>query len=158
MAKQVRDRYVTGGDWKYAERFRVEWQTRAVCIAALTWSLGSFATVAAAAIDTQLVIGVAMTLLSAVAAVAGSLRWVQIGCEFKRARDEKRVHDEVLQERKAEYDRWVVKLAATRPSESEMEYWLYCDKTVVLGKALRHYKLAWQDVIAHAFLPTPARE
>jgi hypothetical protein len=39
-----------------------------------------------------------------------------------------------------------------------MEYWLYCDKTVVLGKALRHYKLAWQDVIAHAFLSTPAKD
>lgn len=158
MARQVRDRYEAGGDWKYAERFRVEWRTRAVCIAALAWALGSFAAVAAAAISTQLVVGVAMTLLLAAAGVAGCFQWIRIGCEFKRYRDEKRVRDEALRERRAEHERWVEKLAATRPSESEMEYWLYCDKTVVLGKALRHYKLAWQDVIAHAFLPTPAKD
>lgn len=156
MARQVRDLYEAGGDWKYMERFRVEWRTRAMCIAALTWALGSLAAVSAAAIGTQPVAGVAMTLLSAVAGAVGSLRCVRIGCEFKRHRDDQRVHDEARRERAAERDRWVAKLEATRPSESEMEYWLYCDKTVVLGKALRHYKLAWQDVIAHAFLSTPA--
>jgi hypothetical protein len=158
MARQVRDRYEAGGDWKYVERFRVDWRTRAACIAALIWALGSLVAVAAAAIDAQPVLGVIMTLLSAVAGLAGSLLWVRIGCEVKRYRDEKRVREEALREREAERDRWVAKLAATRPSESEMEYWLYCDKTVVLGKALRHYKLAWQDVIAHAFLSTPAKD
>ena len=119
MARQVRDLYEAGGDWKYMERFRVEWRTRAVCIAALTWALGSLA-VSAAAIGTQLVAGVAMTLLPAVAGVAGSLRWVQIGCEFKRQRDEQRVHDEARRKRATERDRWVAKLEATRPSKSEM--------------------------------------
>jgi len=156
MARQVRDLYESGGDWKYTERFRVGWQTRATCIAALTWAIGSLAAVSAAAIGARPVVGVAMTLLLSVAGVAGSLRWVRIGCEFKRYRDDRRGHDEARREREAERDRWVAKLEATRPSESEMEYWLYCDKTVVLGKALRHYKLAWQDVIAHAFLSTPA--
>ncbi len=33
-----------------------------------------------------------------------------------------------------------------------MEAWLVCDKTILIDKALRQYRMSWQDVIAHAVL------
>ena len=38
-----------------------------------------------------------------------------------------------------------------------MESWLDADKTLILDQALKHYRLAWHEVIAHAFLPRPNR-
>ncbi|GAA3757218.1 hypothetical protein [Salinactinospora qingdaonensis] len=38
-----------------------------------------------------------------------------------------------------------------------MEAWLNCDKTIIIDKALRRYRLAWHDILAHAVLQTPAR-
>ncbi|MGH3741017.1 MAG: hypothetical protein ACRDT1_06760, partial [Micromonosporaceae bacterium] len=54
------------------------------------------------------------------------------------------------------YQRWERRLLATRPSEEDMERWLDCDRKLLLDRAMRHYKLAWRDVIAHGFLQTPA--
>ena len=59
-------------------------------------------------------------------------------------------------DRQAEHRRWVKKLEDTRPDESTMEAWLNCDKTVLLNEALKHYKLAWRDVIYSCVLQTPA--
>lgn len=38
-----------------------------------------------------------------------------------------------------------------------METWLNCDKTLLLDDAMRRYRLAWHDIIAYAFLQTPAK-
>jgi hypothetical protein len=38
-----------------------------------------------------------------------------------------------------------------------MESWLTCDRTALLDEALEHYRLAWRDVLAYAFLQTPSK-
>ena len=50
-----------------------------------------------------------------------------------------------------EFLRWSARLKP-RPSDAEMAAWLDCDLTVLLGKAIDHYKLVRHQVITHAML------
>jgi hypothetical protein len=54
----------------------------------------------------------------------------------------------------AEFTRWTDRLKA-RPTDAEMAAWLDCDRTVLLGQAIGHYKLARHQVLTHAFLERP---
>src|SRR5699024_1441874 len=83
--------------------------------------------------------------------------WADCRGERRHLPEQKQEHQETLQARKAEYERWKSKLEGLRPSEEEMESWLDADKTLILDQALKHYRLAWHEVIAHAFLPRPNR-
>ncbi|MGH8527481.1 MAG: hypothetical protein ACREXY_25710, partial [Gammaproteobacteria bacterium] len=56
-----------------------------------------------------------------------------------------------------EYERWKAFVDATRPSETQMETWLTCDKTLFVDEVLRHYQLSWRDIIIHTILMTPVR-
>ncbi|MGH3266629.1 MAG: hypothetical protein ACRDNS_32115, partial [Trebonia sp.] len=47
--------------------------------------------------------------------------------------------------------RWKARLERS-PGDVEMAAWLACDRTILFAKAMDHYKLARQQVIAHAFL------
>jgi hypothetical protein len=38
-----------------------------------------------------------------------------------------------------------------------MENWLTADKTLVLDDALKHYRLAWRDILTHTFLQAPGK-
>ena len=53
-----------------------------------------------------------------------------------------------------EFTRWSDKLKRS-PSDTEMASWLDCDRTVLLAKAIDHYRLARHQVITHAFLEAP---
>jgi hypothetical protein len=77
--------------------------------------------------------------------------WLRIDLERRRfAADEKE-----SAHRKAdlhnEFNRWKDKLKRS-PSDAEMAAWLECDRTVLLGKSIDHYKLARHQVITHALL------
>jgi hypothetical protein len=80
--------------------------------------------------------------------------WLRIDLERRRfaADTEESAH------RKAdackEFTRWSDKLKCS-PSDTEMAAWLDCDRTVLLAKAMDHYKLARHQVITHAFLEAP---
>lgn len=50
--------------------------------------------------------------------------------------------------------RWTDRLK-DRPSDAEMEAWLDRDRTVLLARAMDHYKLARSQVITYAFLEEP---
>jgi hypothetical protein len=88
---------------------------------------------------------------------AAAARWLHIVGERRRVREEREENEQSRARREAAYERWKAKLDEARPDESEMEYWLYCDKTALLGRVLSHYRLAWRDVIAYAFLQVPAK-
>lgn len=83
--------------------------------------------------------------------------WLKIHSERRRFREQSRERQEIIGARRAEHERWKDKLEELRPSEEEMEGWLDADKTLILDEVLKHYGLAWHEVIAHAFLPTPDR-
>ncbi|MFV2098976.1 hypothetical protein ACFHW1_26455 [Micromonospora sp. LOL_014] len=80
--------------------------------------------------------------------------WHAILLERHRYRDDVvRVrHD--YEHRCAAYDRWVRKLES-KPTDAEMAHWLDCDRKTLVQDTLRHYRLAAQDVIAHAFIEAP---
>ena len=101
------------------------------------------------------------TLLTAFAVVKSAWsvmpRWMHVIGERRRYEEESEDRVQILADRQAALKRWQTKLDDTRPTEGEMEYWLYCDSTVLLGEILGHYKLAWRDVMNQAFLQVPAK-
>lgn len=125
-------------------------------------SLGLFTAVALAGISVtafqQAPFSTAACLvLAAVAARFAIPLWLGIDGERRRVVEEAREHESAEAARKAEYERWKDKLRALRPREDEMEAWLSADKTLILDETLRNHRLAWHEVVAHAFLPTPKR-
>lgn len=141
--------------------YREQWRTRG---ATKLWCLLSFAAVAllmagvvAMAVPVDPVSGGAAVAVLILLGRAATVYWSRIFNERRRFADDRDEYDRVLADRQQELQQWREKLAATLPEEREMEMWLTCDKTLLLDLALRHYKVAWRDVIAHAFLQTPAR-
>lgn len=100
-------------------------------------------------------------VLATLATLAGGRgcvrRWFGVYSERRRHTEDEVEYERALAERREALDRWKAKLEATRPSEEQMEDWLYCDTMILLGNTLRHYQLAWRDIVAHAFLRAPAK-
>jgi hypothetical protein len=99
----------------------------------------------------------AAALVAVLSGRAAALRWLHIVSERRRFAEDSSESERLLEARRAAHRRWEEKLNSTRPSENEMETWLNCDKAIFLHEALRLYRLAWRDIIAHAFLQTPAK-
>jgi hypothetical protein len=94
-------------------------------------------------------------------AIAGVLSGVPAWRYWRRIVVEDRRHAadtaEVTQRKaeiEVEFARWTERLK-DRPSDAEMETWLDHDRTVLLARAMDHYKLARRQVITHAFLEEP---
>ncbi|WP_017539374.1 hypothetical protein [Nocardiopsis halophila] len=155
MARDVRARWVSGTLLEHRERYKVAHRTRlsfaAACAGAAVTGLVLLGTAVVAA-------PVLVTLASITAVVAGALcvPTALNHCFWHWAHHEdRRLRERTLAEREAEYRRWKGKLDALRPSEEQMEEWLRCDRTLILDRALKHYRLGWHDILAHCFLQTP---
>ncbi|AKH86764.1 hypothetical protein AA958_14545 [Streptomyces sp. CNQ-509] len=102
-----------------------------------------------------------LALLAVVGAVwsgrAAASSWLESWGEERRLAEETQEYEEQLTARQVAYQKWKSFLEFTRPSELEMETWLTCDKTLFVDEALRHYQLAWRDLVTHTILMTPAR-
>ncbi len=81
--------------------------------------------------------------------------WLRIIMEHKRFAVERADAARLLAQRKSALRRWRHKLA-DKPTDLEMAHWLDCDRKALMEEAMRHYKLAPHDVIAHAFIEAPA--
>jgi hypothetical protein len=157
LVREVTNRRLSGTLRTYREQWRTRRTTKLLCVL-------SFAVVASVVVGVAAVVvpadpvpgGIAMAVLL-LAGREATVRWFRIFNERRRFADDCDEYGQVLNERKKELQRWRDKLAAALPLEWEMEMWLTCDKTLLLDFALQHYKVAWRDVIAHAFLQTPAR-
>jgi len=154
-ARQTQARWEAGGDWTGRSRFRTAWAVKARCVSALSLSLAAMAGAVATLVSVSIVAVVSAALIVAVSVRPTARRLARISSERWRFRDQKVEQRRLLAQRTSEFERWKERLDQLRPSESEMEYWLYCDKTILLGNALTHYRLGWKDVIAHAFLQAP---
>jgi len=97
-------------------------------------------------------------VLSVIAGVLIGVRawryWLRIVLEDRRHAADTAEAEQRKAEIKAEFARWTDTLK-DRPSDAEMEAWLDCDRTVLLARAMDHYKLARRQVITHAFLEEP---
>lgn len=156
MARDVRAR----AGKKSLDAHKEEWTTapaaKLVSVISTVVAVATLVVVAVTTIQAHQVWGTGAVVALLMAGRIVVERWSRIVEEGWRFRHDQQEYDQVLAERQAEHRRWSDEIASHRPGESEMENWLTCDKTVLLDKALRHYKLAWRDVIAHAFLQTPA--
>lgn len=99
---------------------------------------------------------VALVIL-AVSAYQAERRWTGFALERRREASDEAASSQKLAEREAAYNKWLIKLADTKPSDQEMATWLEHDKKIILELALGHYDLRRSDVISYAFLETPGR-
>ncbi|MEV0643739.1 hypothetical protein AB0I28_00610 [Phytomonospora sp. NPDC050363] len=99
--------------------------------------------------------GASAMVLAVGGAWAAAAGWLTITVERRRSATESEEAQGEFADRRAAFDRWRAKLADT-PTDAEMAAWLDCDRRLLIDDALRHYRLAPSDVIAHAMLEAPA--
>ncbi|MGW4056933.1 hypothetical protein ACWEGE_01570 [Amycolatopsis sp. NPDC004747] len=157
LTRETYKRWTAGTLFPHRERYRVSRSMKARCVVSTTAFLALAVYVVSVAVDVALIPSTAAVFIAVVGTWAAGAGWSRILNERRRIRDSWQEHDEVLAARQVEYERWVRKLDDTRPTETKMENWLTADKTMALDEALKHYRLAWRDVLAHTFLQTPGR-
>lgn len=156
LAIRVSKSWNDGSVWDFREQYQVPRRVKARSVAAIAVTVVAGAEVLGTLLSTHSVLALLASAGATKAgrdAVGGWFRMVSEGRQA-RQREVERESDYVL--RRAECERWKAKLEETRPREDELEYWLYCDKVIWLRDALKHYRLAWRDILAHAFLLVPA--
>ncbi|WP_156925913.1 hypothetical protein [Glycomyces arizonensis] len=152
LAKDVRRRSSAGTLYEYRERFRVPLAMQGKCVLALTITLITAFDVVVAAVPVAPLAGSAVVVGVCLSGLYALRQWKHILSEERRYEDDKADAEQRKRERDDAYLRWKNKLDSIRPSESEMEAWLNCDKTILIDKALRQYRVSWSDVLAHAVL------
>lgn len=157
MVSDTRKRWEARTLEAYREQYRTRLSTKVQCSLSLAALVPAAVGVTVAAIEADPLPAMLTTLGALASGLIATMRWFYIISERRRSAEDRREYERLRQERQQAYQAWKEKLDSTRPSESEMETWLDCDKTEVLGRALQHYRLAWRDIIAHAFLQTPAK-
>lgn len=157
MVGDVRKRWNKGTLLEYREQYRIKPATKMRCTLSLTTLILAAVTVIVAAIQTHPFLATIATLVALASGRAATLRWAHIINEQRRYTEDLREYEQTSKDRRTEYQRWKELLDSTCPSEDEMETWLNCDKTLLLDEALRRYRLEWRDIIAYAFLHTPAK-
>ncbi|MGH3760221.1 hypothetical protein [Actinophytocola sp.] len=153
----VRKRWQSGTLWDYREQYRITPATKMRCSFSVVAMIIAAVGVVVPTIQAAPLSAAVATFVALVTAPAATARWLQIRSEHRRFDDEVLESDRLLEIRQEAYQRWKHKLDSKRPSEGEMETWVNHDRTMILDDALRLYRLAWRDIIAHAFLQTPAR-
>jgi hypothetical protein len=157
MVNNVKKRWRAGTLLEHREQYRIESVTKVRCVLSLTTLLFATVSVIVAAIQTSPFLAAIATLVALATGRVATLWWVHIINEQRWFAEDLRECKQISEERQTAYQRWKERLNSTRPAEDEMETWLNCDKTLLLEDALRRYRLAWRDIIAYAFLQTPAK-
>lgn len=156
LVSEVSRGWAAGAQWTYRERYRTEPSTKLLCLVSVAVLIPTTVGVLYTVVPTA---PVAAPVAAIAALVAGRIalgRWAFITGERQRVAEDERDRDQAIEDRAMAFQRWKGKLDARRPTENEMEQWLNHDRTALLDDALRHYHLAWRDIIAHGFLQTPA--
>ncbi|GAA4866968.1 hypothetical protein [Saccharopolyspora cebuensis] len=157
VIRQVRKQWRDETLFEYRERYRTSLATKAWCFLCLAITAASMSIVVMAAFLTDPLPAVGAALIALVSTRIAAATWSLIMSERRRVAEEEREYLRTLEEREAEHSRWKSKLEATCPTENEMEAWLACDRALLIDEALRHYRLAWRDIIAHAIVQSPAK-
>jgi len=158
LARDVRDKWLRGELFDYRAQYRVSSSTKIICKLSTLAFLGLASYAVSAALESELLATMAASFVMLIGASYALRGWSDITGERRRAAEDLLEHERVKKARQDEFQRWQNKLNETRPSETEMETWLTADKTIVVAQALRHYRLAWRDVLTHALLQTPGKD
>jgi hypothetical protein len=154
--RESRDRWRSGKLYEYREQLRPKPRAEAAFRAATTVAVfGGIGAIFMLQADP--LADAVCAIVSIPSGIWAWHNWLRIDLERRRfAADE----EENAQRKRAAYEefaRWSDKLTRS-PSDTEMAAWLECDLTVLLGKAIDHYKLFRHQVITHAFLESPGAE
>lgn len=157
LARSTAERWAKGTLWEYQQRYRVRFSTRAWCLFGMMTAIPAAGIVVVDAVQLAPAPAIIALVVAVLCGPTAARHESTTKCEERH-----RLHDEQdrvwrLADREAEYGRWKSRLDSLRPSDEQMETWLNSDKVVMLDEALKHYRLAWRDVIAHAFLQMPDR-
>jgi hypothetical protein len=154
--RESRDRWRSGRLYEYRKQLRPKPSTvvafRTAMAAAVLGGLGAIVMLQADPLaDT----------VGAIASISSGIwawhNWMQIDLERRRFAADAEENAQRKRDAYTEFARWSEKLTHS-PSDAEMAAWLECDLTVLLGKAIDHYKLVRHQVITHAFLESPGTE
>nr|WP_237683733.1 hypothetical protein [Nocardiopsis sinuspersici] len=157
MVRDVRRRWLAGQPLEPHELHRADTATKVWCVILCLLLTVAIVTTVVIAFQQAPVPAVGGALLTMVTGWFAIPLWLRVHSERRRYNEELQEREEILGTRQDEYARWKGKLDTLRPTETEMEAWLDADRTLILDKALKHHRLAWHEVIAHAFLVTPQR-
>jgi hypothetical protein len=151
--RQSRDRWKSGEMYNFRTDLRPKPGTTTVCAAGAVIAIlaGIYAIVLLRA---HPLVDIASVIVALPSGVWAWRAWVNIDLERRRFEADSKEADRRLEGTDKEFNRWSAKLEP-RPTDAEMAAWLDCDRTVLLGKAIDHYKLARHQVITHAFLEAP---
>lgn len=157
LAIRVRNSWNDGSAWDFRRQYRTPWRVKARSVAATAVMMIAVAKVLGTLLSAHSLVALLAAGAALTAGQGAAHGWYRKISEDRQAR--RREVERVIEyaARRAEFDRWKAKLEQTRPREEELEYWLYCDKIAWLSNALKHYRLAWPDILAHAFLLVPAK-
>ncbi|MGD0700526.1 MAG: hypothetical protein ABSA02_11650 [Trebonia sp.] len=151
--RQTRDRWRSGEMYQFRTDLRPKPGTTTACWAGTVIAIlgGIYAIVLLRAYPLADTVSVIVALPGGVWAWR---TWLSIDLERRRFGADSKEADRRLEGTGKEFQRWSARLEP-RPTDAEMAAWLDCDRTVLLGKAIDHYKLARHQVITHAFLEAP---
>ncbi|MEV7013667.1 hypothetical protein [Streptosporangium sp. NPDC051022] len=151
----VKERWEKGTLWNYRKELVAPLSVKTMTILGLaalacggSWAVGI-------AILASPLSAACSAFLALVGGWIAARAWLRITLERRRSAADKFESECALEEDRAAFERWKAKLA-DKPEDHEMAAWLDHDRKVLLNEALQHYKLAMSDVIAHAFIETPA--
>lgn len=158
LVARVSQRWENGTLWQYRERYKVQARTKVWCVASLGLLVAATLVVVVTAARGAPVPTIVAALVLLLSSIKAARQWFDIVYDRRRHPEDEQELTRCKSERDSAFERWQNKLRAAMPTETEMETWLSCDMTLVLDEALEHYRLAWRDVLAHAFLRTPAKD
>lgn len=157
LARDVRRRWAGGLPLEPHEIHSVDSATKVRCVVLCLSLTAATVTTFGGAFQQAPVTTVGGVLFLLLASRFALPLWLRLHSERRRHIEESREREDALAAREAEHARWKGKLEELMPSEMEMEAWLDADKALILDQTLKHYRLSWHEVAAHAFLPTPDR-
>jgi hypothetical protein len=151
--RQSRDRWRDGTLYDYRDEFRPRLGTVALC-----WAGVAIAVLGGAVAIAMLWVQPAADAFGVIGGLACGIwawrNWREIHLEDRRYVADIEESEQRKMESHAEFMRWT-RVLERRPTDEEVARWLDCDRTILLGQAMDHYKLARSQVIAHAFLEEP---
>ncbi|GGQ07350.1 hypothetical protein [Streptosporangium pseudovulgare] len=154
-AGDAKKHWEKGTLWSYREELATPPSAKAVTllgsvvfVAGGLWAVGG-------AVSASPLSAVCSTSIALASGWIAARAWLHIILERRRYAADTVESMQVKETDEAALARWRAKLA-DKPKDREMAAWLDCDRKVLLNEALQHYRLKISDVIAHAFIETPA--
>ncbi|WP_344617691.1 hypothetical protein [Dactylosporangium salmoneum] len=154
-ASEVKSGWQEGHLWEYRTRLRIPAHLKVLCVLAIAVVGGGLGRIVAEAVESRPFSAIGATVVGLLAGWAAIRDGLGIFVEHRRFAADVAEAEDLLEARVAAYERWCQRLA-DKPSDLEMARWLDCDRKVLMDDAMRHYKLAPRNLVAHAFIEAPA--